>query len=184
MRKKVKLLGIVAVCIIIIITTAIALRPYVQEKRWEFLYQKNLQTVAELNENSYFYGVELLGAPPKDYDKNGKNVLPTTEADSYSCEQYYDVYGVFSIAIYSEDAHVFGIHVGDSYQEAVAILEDNGYEWEEVPPSTAEVKGERFRYVKDHTAIWLRLPSKDSEVVEAISVNVSVIEGKKLAIVE
>lgn len=176
MGKKAKVFLISVVCIVACLVVMIVIKPYIQKKQWEIQYQKMLQAVDELNANSYLYGVGLLREPPKDHNRNGINIFPGTENDSYSCKQYYDIYGVFAISIWSKGAHVFGIHVGDSYEESVAVLKDRGYKWQEVPPSTAEDDGKSFKYVKDHAAIWLRVSSENSDVIEAIGVNVFVIE--------
>lgn len=124
----------------------------------ERLIQETKSDIAVLNENSYFYGYEILDPPPADFDSWVGGIFRSAEGDilskmdTYYCTSYNGKYCITEIFIQTEKPHLFGIHVGDNYTDIVDLLQKQGYVEEYVKETDETLV---HVYKKNHLTICL-----------------------------
>lgn len=139
MNNRTKIL-IAVIIVVIILVTATAIVAGIkrkdtrlgqkQDKKWE----ETREDITSINEESYFYGFNLLDAPPDDFEASANNSLPTPNVgegrnrDSYYCSSYGGTYGITHISFSSVGANLFGICVGDEISTAETMMESKGFE--------------------------------------------------------
>ncbi len=147
MKKKWIILGIVMILVIgTVITVNVIERTnnrYVPPEGDEEIYQLTEEEVARVNANSNLLGCELLG----------KNPAPSYEGpirkdtdDNYMCFPYRGESLITAINLYSEDADIYGISVGDTVDSANSVLLAEGYVRTSAPENT-------FNYRKHYVCI-------------------------------
>jgi len=119
---------------------------YIPPEGDEEIYQLTEEEVARVNANSNLLGCELLGeAPEPSTDSLMVDIRKDTE-DYYMCFQYRGKSPITAINLYSADADIYGISVGDTVDSANDILIAEGYVRTSAPENT-------FNYRKHYVCI-------------------------------